>query len=65
LTARRELIDQRIKIISLQNMRAVTAAQLYYAYGGGSDNGTAENQPVGSEQAAAVQTSSLKGVNIK
>lgn len=37
LTARRELIEQRLKIITLKNMRAVTAAQLYYAYGGGID----------------------------
>lgn len=37
-TARRELIEQRLKIITLENMRAVTAAQLYYAYGGGSDD---------------------------
>lgn len=36
LTARRELIEQRIKLITLQNMRAITAAQLYYAYGDGS-----------------------------
>ncbi len=36
LTTRRELIEQRLKIITLENMRAVTAAQLYYAYGGGS-----------------------------
>jgi cobalt-zinc-cadmium efflux system outer membrane protein len=35
LTARRELIEQRLKIITLANMRAVTAAQLYFGYGGG------------------------------
>jgi len=33
LAARRELIEQRLKVITLQNMRAVTAAQLYFAYG--------------------------------
>lgn len=37
LTTRRELIEQRLKIITLENLRAVTAAQLYYAYGGGDD----------------------------
>lgn len=37
LTTRRELIEQRLKIITLENMRAVTAAQLYYAYGEGAD----------------------------
>ena len=41
LTARRELIEQRLKIISLENMRAVTAAQLYYVYGGGIEADTA------------------------
>ncbi len=39
LTARRELIEQRLKIITLKSMLAVTAAQLYYAYGDGSDDG--------------------------
>ncbi|WP_410210835.1 TolC family protein [Aquirhabdus sp.] len=33
LTARREWIEQQLKIITLENMRAVTAAQLYYSYG--------------------------------
>jgi len=38
LATRRELIEQRLKIITLENMRAVTAAQLYFAYGDGSDD---------------------------
>ncbi len=43
LATRRELIEQRLKIITLENMRAVTAAQLYFAYGEGNDDGmTAE-----------------------
>ncbi len=33
LTARRELIDQRMKAIDLQAERTATAAQLYFAYG--------------------------------
>lgn len=33
LAARRELIDQRLKIIELQKQRAVIAAQLHFAYG--------------------------------
>ncbi len=41
LIARRELIEQRLKIISLENMRAVTVAQLYYVYGGGIEADTA------------------------
>lgn len=38
LATRRELIEQRLKIIMLENLRAVTAAQLYFAYGDGSDD---------------------------
>jgi len=38
LTTRRELIEQRLKIITLENLRAVTAAQLYFAYGDGADD---------------------------
>ena len=38
LIARRELIEQRLNIITFENRRAVTAAQLYFAYGNsGSD----------------------------
>lgn len=38
LITRRELIEQRLNIITLENSRAVTAAQLYFAYGNsGSD----------------------------
>jgi len=33
LAARRELIDQRLKIIELQAQHAVIAAQLHFAYG--------------------------------
>jgi outer membrane protein, heavy metal efflux system len=33
LTARRELIDQRMKVIDLEAERTATAAQLYFAYG--------------------------------
>jgi outer membrane protein, heavy metal efflux system len=33
LTARRELIDQRLKTIDLEAERTATAAQLYFAYG--------------------------------
>lgn len=33
LTARRELIDQRMKAIDLEAQRTATAAQLYFAYG--------------------------------
>ncbi len=57
LMTRRELIEQRLKIITLENMRAVTAAQLYYAYGGGVD---AEDQ-----QNTVTPSSSLQGANIK
>lgn len=53
LTTRRALIEQRLKIITLENMRAVTAAQLYYNYGDGSNDVT------------VVQTSGLQGVTIQ
>lgn len=33
LAARRELIDQRLKVIELQSQRAAMAAQLHFAYG--------------------------------
>jgi cobalt-zinc-cadmium efflux system outer membrane protein len=33
LTARREIVDQRLKIIDLEAQRTATAAQLYFAYG--------------------------------
>jgi cobalt-zinc-cadmium efflux system outer membrane protein len=35
LTARRELIDERLKVIELQRKRAALAAKLYYFYGPG------------------------------
>ncbi|MFJ3044720.1 TolC family protein [Herbaspirillum chlorophenolicum] len=34
LAARREIIDQRLKIIDMEAQRAAVAAQLYFAYGG-------------------------------
>jgi outer membrane protein TolC len=40
LTARRELIDVRLKEIELQAKRASTAAKLYYFYGPGAGNST-------------------------
>jgi outer membrane protein, heavy metal efflux system len=38
LTARRELIDQRLKEIELEGTRAVAAAKLYYFYGPGASD---------------------------
>jgi len=52
LAARRELIEQRLKVITLQNMRAVTAAQLYFAYG---ENANDNNVP----------SLGLQGANLK
>jgi outer membrane protein TolC len=34
LAARREVVDQRLKIIDLEAQRSAVAAQLYFAYGG-------------------------------
>ncbi len=58
LTARRELIEQRLKIITLENRRAVTAAQLYYVYGGGVDL-------VEDQQTALTPSSSRQGALLK
>jgi len=33
LTARREIVDQRLKIIDIEAQRTAMAAQLYFAYG--------------------------------
>ena len=58
LTARRELIEQRLKIITLENRRAVTAAHLYYVYGGGVDL-------VEDQQTALTPSSSRQGALLK
>jgi outer membrane protein TolC len=33
IAARRELIDEHLRLIDLQRQRAITAAQLHFAYG--------------------------------
>jgi len=44
LTARRELIDTRLKQIELQAKQAVAAARLYYFYGPGASEPTADEE---------------------